>query len=107
MEKILYIGRHTEILNTVVRLINANESWFGIGAETNAEAISLFSAYDFSLVLLGCGIEKACEDLLVSNFTSINPEITIIQHYGGGSGLLNSEILLALGHKKNLTLGEK
>ena len=107
MEKILYIGRHTEILNTVIRLINANENWFGIGAETDAEAISLFAEYDFSLVLLGCGIEKENEDFLISHFTNLKPDITIVQHYGGGSGLLNSEIVLALSHKKNLTLGEK
>jgi len=53
MINILYIGRHQEILETVVRLINANEDWFGAGAETDETALNLFSTIHFHLVLLG------------------------------------------------------
>lgn len=97
MTKILYIGRHTEILDTVVRLINANDNWFGIGAETDVEAISLFSQYDFTLVLLGCGIEKESEDYLTALFKNLKPNVPVIQHYGGGSGLLANEVFIAIG----------
>lgn len=96
MIKILYIGTHKEILDTVVRLLNANEDWFGIGAETDEEALQLFSTYDFTLVLLGCGISEESEALLRSSFKKQNPDIIIIQHYGGGSGLLKNEIISAL-----------
>ena len=96
MVKILYIGRHTEILETVVRLLNANEEWFGIGAATDEEALQLFSEYDFSLVLLGCGIEEESEHLLITAFRNLKPDSVIIQHYGGGSGLLKNEITSAL-----------
>lgn len=97
MIKILYIGRHKEILDTVVRLLNANEEWFGIGAETDEEAFELFTRYDFRLVLLGCGIETQSEEKLRAFFLNQNPDIKIVQHYGGGSGLLKNEILIALG----------
>ena len=40
--KILYIGRHSEIMEIVVRLINANENWEGIGAKTDEEAMRIF-----------------------------------------------------------------
>ena len=96
MIKILYIGRHAEILETVVRLLNANEEWFGIGAATDEEALQLFSKYDFSLVLLGCGIEQESEHLLLAAFRNLKPDIVIVQHYGGGSGLLRNEITSAL-----------
>jgi len=96
MIKILYIGKHKEILDTVVRLLNANDEWFGIGAETDEEALQLFSTYNFSLVLLGCGISDESEQFLVASFRNLKPDIPIIQHYGGGSGLLRNEILLAL-----------
>lgn len=96
MIKILYIGKHKEILDTVVRLLNANDEWFGIGAETDEEALELFSTYDFALVLLGCGIEEESEQLLITAFQNQKPDIVIIQHYGGGSGLLKNEITLAL-----------
>lgn len=96
MIKILYIGRHAEILETVVRLLNANEEWLGIGASTDDEALELFTKYDFSLVLLGCGIEEESEHLLITAFRDLKPDIVIIQHYGGGSGLLRNEITSAL-----------
>lgn len=100
MIKILYIGRHKEILDTVVRLLNANDEWLGIGAETDAEALHLFSTYDFALVLLGCGIEEESEHNLRTAFRNLKPDIVIVQHYGGGSGLLKNEITSALQDKQ-------
>ena len=96
MTKILYIGKHPEILETVVRLINANENWFGIGAENETEAVDLFFKYDFSIVLLGCGLSFETEQNLTATFSKSNPKIHIIEHFGGGSGLLKNEILSAL-----------
>jgi hypothetical protein len=43
-------------------------------------------------VLLGSGIEKESEDKLCTAFKALNPHIIIVQHYGGGSGLLAAEI---------------
>ncbi|MFV8392714.1 hypothetical protein [Flavobacterium sp. LB2P6] len=93
---ILYIGRHLEILATVVRLINSNENWNGVGVRSDEEAKDIFLKKDFSLVLLGSGIQEESETELCAFFKNQNPNIVIVQHYGGGSGLLKSEILLAL-----------
>lgn len=93
---ILYTGRHPEILETVVRLINQNENWKGYGAGNNGQAIALFTEIDFDIVLLGCGIPKNEETALREAFALHNPKCNIVQHYGGGSGLLSSEIFSAL-----------
>jgi len=93
---ILYIGRNLEILTTVVRLINSNENWNGVGVMNDEEAKNVFLKKDFSLVLLGSGILEESETNLCAFFNKQNPNIIIVQHYGGGSGLLKSEILLAL-----------
>ncbi|MFD2603421.1 hypothetical protein [Flavobacterium suzhouense] len=93
---ILYTGRHPEILETVVRLINQNENWNGFGASSNEEAINLFTTINFTIVLLGCGIPEDEEKQLRDTFAAINPECPVIQHYGGGSGLLSNEIYAAL-----------
>lgn len=90
--QILTIGRHPEILQTVVRLVNNNPDWNCTGVMTDEEAIAAFTAYRFDLVLLGGGIEKPSEEKLCNAFKALNPEIAIIQHYGGGSGLLAAEI---------------
>jgi hypothetical protein len=98
MEKIeiLVVGRNLEIVQTVVRLINNNSAWNATPAVTNLDAIWLFQSRPFTLVLLGGGIEPESEAMLREAFTSHNPKITIIQHYGGGSGLLTTEVNMAL-----------
>jgi hypothetical protein len=95
--QILAIGRHAEILQTVVRLINSNPDWNATGAGTDDDAILVFSTQPFKLVLLGGGIEKESEDRLCAAFKVLKPDIIIVQHYGGGSGLLSAEIYQALG----------
>jgi hypothetical protein len=93
---ILYIGRHPEITETVVRLLNTNENWVGVGTVNDEEAKAIFCKKEFSIVLLGSGIQYENEINLRSFFKKQNPNCIIVQHYGGGSGLLKSEILLAL-----------
>jgi len=94
---ILTIGRHPEILQTVVRLVNNNPDWQCTGALTDEEALAAFTSTPFKLVLLGGGIEPESELTLCAAFKAHDPEIKIVQHYGGGSGLLFAEIYQALG----------
>ena len=94
--EILVICRHEGILQTVVRLINDNPEWHATGAVTNDEAFAAFSAQPFKLVLLGSGIEKESEEELRTDFKARNPDIIVVEHYGGGSGLLAAEIYQAL-----------
>jgi Mg2+/Co2+ transporter CorC len=46
--------------------------------------------------LLGPGITNDSESILRSFFSKESPKAVVVQHYGGGSGLLMSEINLAL-----------
>jgi len=62
----------------------------------DSDAIQLFTESDFDLVLLCNGISKSAEDILCRYFRDKKPSIKIIQHYGGGSGLLSNEIIAAL-----------
>ena len=94
--EILVIGRHPEILKTVIRLVNTNAEWNATGAGTDEEAMAVFDTIDFKLVLLGGGIEKQSEEILCAALKAKNPAIIIVQHYGGGSGLLAAEIYEAL-----------
>ncbi|MEH3115612.1 hypothetical protein [Pedobacter terrae] len=93
---ILYIGRDTEITTVMQRLLNARPEWKGICVCTDEEAISTFKAQQIDLVLLGNGIDAGCELVLRAKLTEIEPDVKIIQHYGGGSGLLYGEIMTAL-----------
>jgi len=94
--EILVICRHAEILQTIVRLVNNNPAWNATGTAVDDEAIAAFDAQHFDLVLLGSGIPAESDEHLRTYFTGKNPEIKIVQHYGGGSGLLAAEIYEAL-----------
>ncbi len=94
--KILTIGTHKEICDIVLRLINQDPGWEGHLAMNEQDAKSVFKDQDFDLVLLGSGIEEAMEERLRTFFKNMKPSIIILQHYGGGSGLLKGEIQEAL-----------
>jgi DNA-binding NarL/FixJ family response regulator len=93
---ILVIGRHTEILEVILRLINGEPNWKAIGALADDEAIALFNEQLFDIVLIGGGVNDESIATLTDRFKAKNPLIKIIKHYGGGSGLLFNEIQEAL-----------
>lgn len=96
---ILVIGRHEEILQTVLRLLAKNEDWAAKGALTDEEATDFFNKNNFDIVLLTSGLSEESELTLSTSFKTKYPGVIIIQHYGGGSGLLSSEILQALSER--------
>ncbi|HWD90630.1 MAG TPA: hypothetical protein VG367_21040 [Mucilaginibacter sp.] len=98
MEKaqILVIGRNEQILATVERLINNNPNWQATACLTDDAAISACGKQRFDLVLLGGGIDEASDIYLRESIHKLHPGIKIIQHFGGGSGLLATEVNMAL-----------
>lgn len=94
--QILAIGANPEILETVIRLINNNPAWNGTGTGSGEEAIEKFHRQTFDIVLLTNGITDREEKKLRKIFRHQDENIIIIQHYGGGSGLLSNEILESL-----------
>jgi len=99
MEKteILIVCTHDEILKTIVRLIDSNSTMHGTGANSLEQALTLFKSTAFQLVLLGAGLEPQEEEELIQNLNRSNRKVPIVYHYGGGSGLLFTEIYQALG----------
>lgn len=98
--EILVVGKNEEILKVVLRLINNNPDWNGIGAFTDEKAIEKFHRHHFDIVLLTNGISDEEDRKLRKVFKHQDKNVIIIQHYGGGSGLLNNEILSALDSRK-------
>ncbi len=92
MVNILVIGRHVQIMETILRLINSQPRWTAEGALTDEDALVKFNGVDFNLVLIGGGVEESSEARLKTEFEKRNPQIKMIRHYGGGSGLLFNEI---------------
>ncbi len=77
---------------TILRLLNNQPGWTGTGAFTIEEAITLSISINFDVVLLGAGLSEDESAQIKAHFT-----VPVIQHYGGGSGLLYAEIYGAIG----------
>jgi DNA-binding response OmpR family regulator len=93
MEKIeiLVVGKHHEIMKTMLRLLNG-KGWNCALAFSADEAIKHGRSIPFNIVLLGAGLSEHEAQQVREYFT-----VPVVQHYGGGSGLLYAEVWEALG----------
>ncbi|MCJ8211002.1 hypothetical protein MUY27_14885 [Mucilaginibacter sp. RS28] len=90
---ILAVCNHEGILATILRLLAGNEQWEPVGAADLTQATDLLSERHFDIVLLGSGMDEQDNEVLKKQV----PHVPVIEHYGGGSGLLFGEIYQALG----------
>jgi hypothetical protein len=102
----LILCKNEPILEIVVRLVNANEDWHAVGFSDEEIAKNYFKQNLLDIVLLSSGIEAETEKQIQAFFKTEKPEIEIIEHYGGGSGLLKCEILEALERRRKRRLSE-
>lgn len=95
---ILVIGRDPEILKVVLRLLNEHNptNYYAIGSTDPDLARALFADADIDLVLITNGIDATLDASLREEFLTHRPGVRILQHFGGGSGLLFGEIAQAL-----------
>ncbi|MEM9544859.1 MAG: hypothetical protein AAGA77_02745 [Bacteroidota bacterium] len=93
---ILILGKNQSILETVVRLVNSREDWTGEGICRVEDLEHKLQEKDFNILLLGAGIDSTEEFGIRAMVNVTSPSTQIIQHYGGGSGLLYNEIQAVL-----------
>jgi hypothetical protein len=86
MKTVAVLGGNADIVALLVRLINQYESTQASGFLSAAEFFAATHASD--LVLLSSSVSEADEKSIRDKVT-----IPIVQHFGGGSGLLRAEIL--------------
>ncbi|KMQ64523.1 hypothetical protein ACM46_09675 [Chryseobacterium angstadtii] len=88
----LIIGKNQEILETLKRIVENNEGWQAdIQNDENA-------CYDYikqnqpDIVLLSSGLEEQFEKEIKVFCEKLDKDVKVIDHYGGGSGLLKNEV---------------
>lgn len=95
----LLLGKNEAILAILLRLVNAYEDWNAVAFSSEKEAQDYFQNHKIDVVLLSSGIEDHVEKEFTLFCLEQQPEVEVIEHFGGGSGLLKSEILYRL-HQK-------
>ena len=94
--KILIIGTNKPIMQTIARLIDRDGLWQATIAFSFEGALAVCLQQDFKVVLIGGGIVEEQELELKNYLVKHKPELPLVKHYGGGSGLLFAEIHQAL-----------
>lgn len=89
--EILAVGTHPDIMKTILRLLNSKPGWQGTLAFSAEEAISQSKLVSFDIVLVCAGFSAEETQQLQTSFKA-----PVVQHYGGGSGLLYAEVCEAL-----------
>ncbi|WP_419870432.1 hypothetical protein [Chryseobacterium sp. CT-SW4] len=87
----LVLGKNQEILDTLKRIIENNEGW-------HADICNENNCYEYlennhvDIVLLSSGLDEEFESEIKAFCDNVEGRIKVIDHYGGGSGLLKNEV---------------
>lgn len=88
----LVIGKNQEILKALKRIIENNNGW---KAEIQCDEEA---SYDYvkenqvDVVLLSSGLDEKFENKMKVFCSTLDKDVKVIDHYGGGSGLLENEV---------------
>ncbi|WON92188.1 MULTISPECIES: hypothetical protein [unclassified Sphingobacterium] len=85
-------GKNTDILLTLKRIIESNTSWHAIVQEELGACKSYLRDNPVDVILLSSGLSQQEEKEITDHLSLLNYPIGLIQHYGGGSGLLKNEV---------------
>lgn len=88
----LILGKNEPILEILLRLVNAYENWNAVGFSDENAAQEYFLNNKIDMVLLSSAIENHVEKEFTLFCLKNQPDVEVIEHFGGGSGLLQSEI---------------
>ncbi len=96
MIKILSFSTNPDILPVMDRLVNKQAGWTGRPVADIRTARSAVLKEDFDIVLLGAGTGVAERESLQVILKELGKPTLLIDHYGGGSGLLFAEVMEAM-----------
>lgn len=88
----LVIGKNQEILDTLKRIIENNEGWTAEMQSDEDFCYEYIRENKVDIVLLSSGLEDDFEKEIKEFCAELDKEVKVIDHYGGGSGLLKNEV---------------
>lgn len=88
----LVIGKNQEILDTLKRIIENNEGWKAEIRNNENVCYDYIKENQVDIVLLSSGLEEDFENDIKIFCENLDKDVKVIDHYGGGSGLLKNEV---------------
>jgi hypothetical protein len=91
-KRVVVVGKNVEMTRVVERVLNKMEDYTGLACFELDELKRILPKEQFDILLIGTGFSARDEKLLQEEAVKIQPQIKIVVHFGGGSGLLLSEL---------------
>lgn len=88
----LVIGKNQEILDTLKRIIENNEGWKAEIKSDETVCYDYIKENRVDIVLLSSGLDEEFENEMKTFCQNLDKDVKVIDHYGGGSGLLKNEV---------------
>ena len=88
----LVIGKNQEILETLKRIIENNEGWNAEIQSDETICPNYIKENQVDIVLLSSGLDEKFENEIKEFCQNLDKDVKVIDHYGGGSGLLKNEV---------------
>lgn len=88
----LVIGKNQEILETLKRIIENNEGWNAEIKSDETICPDYIKENQVDIVLLSSGLDEKFENDIKVFCENLDKDVKVIEHYGGGSGLLKNEV---------------
>ncbi|MPT32880.1 MAG: hypothetical protein E2600_14700 [Chryseobacterium sp.] len=88
----LVIGKNQEILETLKRIIENNEGWKAEIENDENVCYDYIKDNKVDIVLLSSGLDEEYEKEVKTFCRNLDKDVRVIDHYGGGSGLLKNEV---------------
>lgn len=88
----LVIGKNQEILEVLKRIIENNEGWTAEIQSDENFCYGYIEENEVDIVLLSSGLEDEFEKNIKVFCGNLDKNVKVIDHYGGGSGLLKNEV---------------
>jgi ribosomal protein L30E len=95
--QVLIVGKNESIVLLLKRLVNGFEGLQANEAFCEQSALDVVKCGETRLIIISSGLSEETETRIKENALVFNQGIKIITHFGGGSGLLKSEICEVLG----------
>ena len=80
MSAVLIIGRHQQIMDRVVTVLQGNsfEIYYSL---TNQGAVDLLNQHKIDVVIIGGGVDIESREMLKSAFKTVNPNVKFLERF--------------------------
>jgi hypothetical protein len=90
--KVLVIGKNIELVQLLVKLTGKFENLLVSGTTEVTDILQVNQENLPHILIISSGLAEQSEKAIDEHIRLLHPNIKIIYHYGGGSGLLKGEL---------------